>query len=147
MRTEEAIATLHPIVAFRARRHIELCEREGIYLFVTQAWRSFAWQQVFWDQGRTTPGRIVTHARPGYSWHNWLGRGLGLAYDMAILNFPGDLAPKNVYDGPWSRVGVIGEGLGMLWGGRWGTPDLPHFEEHMGLRLIDLVTAHPGGIA
>ena len=28
----------------------------------------------------------------------------------------------------WERIGLIGEGLGLRWGGRWKIPDLGHFE-------------------
>jgi len=132
---------LHPIVRFRAARHIELCATWSIAIGLTQGYRTFEQQQVLHDQGRITPGAIVTNAKPGYSWHNWR-----LAYDVDILNFPGDTTPRDVYDGPWARVIQIGESLGMLAGGRWKHPDLPHFEEHLGQTLTELLTAHPGGL-
>jgi len=28
----------------------------------------------------------------------------------------------------WAKIGAIGEGLGLRWGGRWSKPDLGHFE-------------------
>jgi len=28
----------------------------------------------------------------------------------------------------WERIGVIGESLGLVWGGRWRVRDLGHFE-------------------
>ena len=31
-------------------------------------------------------------------------------------------------DPVWQRLGVLGEALGLRWGGRWKTPDLGHFE-------------------
>jgi len=31
-------------------------------------------------------------------------------------------------DPVWQKIGAIGEGVGLLWGGRWKTPDLGHFE-------------------
>lgn len=33
-------------------------------------------------------------------------------------------APKEV----WEIMGEIGEECGLAWGGRWNTPDYPHFE-------------------
>jgi hypothetical protein len=54
-----------------------------------------------------------------------------------------DICPYSQYDahGPdkllwtasdpiWQRIGVIGEALGLRWGGRWSIPDLGHFEYH-----------------
>jgi hypothetical protein len=34
------------------------------------------------------------------------------------------MAPESV----WTRMGEIGEKYGLNWGGRWKTPDSPHFE-------------------
>jgi len=28
----------------------------------------------------------------------------------------------------WVTLGKLGESLGLEWGGRWKTPDLPHFQ-------------------
>jgi hypothetical protein len=52
-----------------------------------------------------------------------------------------DIVPYQVYhlEGPdkltwdasnpiWSRIGPIGEKLGLIWGGRWKVRDLGHFE-------------------
>ena len=42
--------------------------------------RTMATQQALWDQGRTTPGEIVTNAKPGSSAHNY-----GMALDVMVL--------------------------------------------------------------
>jgi lambda repressor-like predicted transcriptional regulator len=45
----------------------------------------------------------------------------------------------DVADPVWQRLGEIGEGVGLVWGGRFGPPakpDLGHFE-HPRARLID----------
>lgn len=34
-------------------------------------------------------------------------------------------------DPVWQRIGQLGEGLGLRWGGRWHPPDLGHFEYHV----------------
>jgi peptidoglycan L-alanyl-D-glutamate endopeptidase CwlK len=52
-----------------------------------------------------------------------------------------DICPYSVYDlsGPdklnwdpgdpiWQKIGAIGEGLGLTWGGRWKQADMGHFE-------------------
>ncbi len=52
-----------------------------------------------------------------------------------------DICPLSVYelDGPdklqwdaghpvWKKIGAIGEGLGLRWGGRWQQKDMGHFE-------------------
>lgn len=51
----------------------------------------------------------------------------GLAFDVCPerLLTQKNWAPR---DAAWPRLGTIGEGLGLTWGGRWKRPDLPHFE-------------------
>lgn len=47
-------------------------------------------------------------------------------YDVFQANGPDKL---HWQDGPvWHRLGAIGEGLGLRWGGRWKQRDLGHFE-------------------
>ena len=171
MSTEDILAGLDPEVAERATHHMTLCLVEGIEIFLTQGYRTFAEQAAIYAEGRTANGEpckhagvvrpigtcpehpkgvIVTNARPGYSWHNWRrrpGSALGVgAYDVAIRDYPGDTTPDNVYDGPWQRVIELGERAGMLAGGRWKHPDLPHFEIHGAETLASLVAAYPEGL-
>lgn len=65
---------------------------------------------------------MVTNAKPGDSYHQY-----GLAVDVvptAYKSMP-DWNPTGPY---WVRIGVIGEGLGLTWGGRWAKSDKPHFQ-------------------
>ena len=97
-------------------------------------------QAALYAQGRTAPGRIVTNARPGYSYHNF-----GLAIDVVptellALHRWGDTLKHQVRtDELWNRVGAIGKELGFRWGGEFRTlPDRPHFEWSGVLTLADL---------
>lgn len=132
---------LDPDVRARALQHGELCFARGIRIGFRQGYRSFAEQAALYAKGRTVNGARVTNARPGYSWHNWRR-----AYDVVIEGFPGDPTPNDVYDGPWSLVGELGELAEMDWGGRWKRPDLPHFESPQST-LAMLVRQHPQGLA
>jgi len=114
---------------------------KDIIISFTHTYRTFAEQQVIWDQGRKTPGKIVTYAPPGYSWHNWKR-----AFDIIIKSYEGDTTPKDLYDGPWLLIGVLGESLGLDWGGRWKHPDRPHFQYTGGLTLINLIKQYPNGL-
>jgi len=102
---------------------IRAAYESGISLVVTDAFRSSAEQDRIYEQGRTTPGPIVTEVRGGSSWHNY-----GLAADLAVLaggqpTWPNDLDL-------WARIGAIGKRAGLRWGGDFPTPDRPHFEFH-----------------
>lgn len=94
----------------------------GVPCDITEGTRSFSEQQKVFDQGRTTPGAVVTKARPGDSFHQY-----GLAFD-AVPKAYKDMKDWNPSGPAWLTIGQIGEGLGLHWGGRWSTPDEPHFE-------------------
>ena len=126
----ERLAGLHPLLAERGTRLLERCATAGLALMVTQGLRSMAEQDRLYAQGRTAPGKIVTNARAGRSYHNF-----GLAFDVLVLDAMGkaDWSPTNP---GWARAGVVGEDLRLEWGGRWtGIVDLPHFQYTGGVSL------------
>ena len=91
----------------------------GIKFAVTETYRTQARQDMLYDQGRTTPGRIVTEVQ--VSKHT-----SGKAFDIIIL-----VNGKECWDvnNPnWKRAGQIGLNNGLNWGGKWKRPDNPHFE-------------------
>lgn len=136
------LSLLEPETRARCEQLLKLAEGEGIILDPCQGLRTFAQQDALFAIGRTEMGkdpspmqpmgRHVTNARAGESWHNF-----GRAFDVCIRTFSGDKTPKDVWDGPWDRVGELGESLGLIWGGRWKGRkiDRPHFEWHPGLTL------------
>jgi len=95
-------------------------------LVIVQSFRSSAEQARLYSQGRTTPGAIVTNARPGSSYHEY-----GLAFDVAILDGNGKPTwPNNA--ALWNTIGEYGEELGLTWGGRFtNLKDYGHFELHI----------------
>lgn len=122
---------LLPHIQLAAEKLVETCAAAGIKLLVTSTYRNHAEQARLYAQGRTTPGKIVTKARPGYSAHNFRR-----AFDVVPLRDgkPWWSAPFAV----WAKMGVIGESLGLEWGGRWkGFIDLPHFQDLDGKTLAD----------
>jgi hypothetical protein len=48
-------------------------------------------------------------------------------FDLYQLNGP-DKLKWDAADPSWDKLGAIGEGLGLVWGGRWKVRDLGHFE-------------------
>lgn len=122
---------LLPHITAAAEKLLAQCEAVGIKLLVTSTYRNYAEQERLYAQGRTTPGKVVTKARPGYSAHNFRR-----AFDVVPLK-----DGKAWWDAPfatWAKIGVIGESLGLEWGGRWkGFVDLPHFQDLDGQTLAD----------
>ncbi|WP_171661462.1 M15 family metallopeptidase [Geobacillus sp. BMUD] len=131
-RADKKLVGVHPIVATKARQLISQAYKEGINIIITQGFRSIEEQNELYAQGRTKPGKIVTKAKGGYSYHNF-----GLAFDFAVLN-PDGSVNWNV-DAKWKRVGQLGKSLGLEWGGDWEDfKDYPHFQYTFGLSLADL---------
>ena len=126
-----SISDLHPIVQGLCRRHVNICEAEGITLLVTSTYRSIEEQDALYAIGRTKPGKIVTKARGGQSYHNFR-----LAYDVVPL-----VGGKAVWNDAalWDRIGILGEKAGLEWAGRWKTfRESPHFQWTGGLTLEQL---------
>ena len=124
---------LDPDVEAKAVELLNLAAKDNIELIVTQTYRSPAQQAALYAKGRTAPGPKVTNAPPGYSWHEFRR-----AFDVAIHGFPGDVTKDDLYDGPWERVGDLGESIGLEWGGRWKHPDRPHFQLTKGQTLAQM---------
>src|SRR5690606_33820569 len=100
---------------------------------ISSGYRSNAEQQKLYNQGRTTPGNIVTNARPGQSVHNY-----GLAIDFFLVSDDGNRALWTV-NNKWKRVAAIGKSMGFQWGGDWKSfPDYPHLDMQKGLSLSQL---------
>lgn len=94
----------------------------GEPLVVEQGLRAWSDQAKLYAQGRTAPGPIVTHAQPGYSWHNF-----GLAVDVCperLLTVP-NWGPG---DPVWIKLRGLGFALGMYPGADFSHPDQPHFQ-------------------
>ena len=99
---------------------------EGIPFMFTCTYRSQEEQDALYTQGRTAPGKIVT-------WTHNSRHTRRDAFDIAILrsgqpvwDIKVDVNKDDVPD--YQQAGEIGESLGLVWGGRWKTPDYPHFQ-------------------
>lgn len=115
----------------------------------THTLRTFAEQDALFAQGRTRPGRIVTKARSGMSYHNY-----GLAIDIALLldrdgdgkfteaswDTRGDFDRDGVAD--WMEVVQVFKEYGWTWGGDWKFVDPPHFEKTFGMSVRSLLSLY-----
>lgn len=123
-RSEGHIITLHPQVQPMARALVHLADEHGICVKVIDGSRSYDEQDALYAKGRT-PGDYserVTNARGGESLHNF-----GIAFDVGVFDRDGTryLAESPAY----KAVGLLGQSLGLEWGGNWQTiTDEPHFQ-------------------
>jgi hypothetical protein len=105
-------------------------EKLGTELVLTSGYRSLEEQEILYQKGRTTPGPIVTNARPGQSWHNY-----GLAFDVAPVGADGKIYWPNDAQS-WRDLAELGKARGLGWGGDFKSIfDPPHFEYHPGVTL------------
>lgn len=105
------IDDLTPQVAALAKKFVAACKKEGIDVLITSTYRDHESQNALYAQGRTKPGKIVTNARGGYSWHNFR-----VAFDFVpIVNGKAQWNDLRTF----KRCGAIGKALGLEWAGDW----------------------------
>lgn len=124
------IDELLPPVAARCRQFVRRCADAGIDVLITSTYRDHESQQAIYARGRTAPGRKITNARPGYSYHNWR-----VAFDFApIVDGKIDWSDLETF----KKCGEIGESCGLEWAGRWKRfREYAHLQYTGGLSLAD----------
>ena len=153
--TIERIKLLAPEVREEAMQiYEEICDAlkgRAICRF-SHTLRTNAEQEALYAIGRTKPGKKVTNARAGQSWHNY-----GRAIDIVLLvdkdkngSFETASWETNVdFDGDgradWQEVVAIFKRYGWEWGGDWHFKDMPHFQKTGGSTIMRLQKLYPDG--
>lgn len=102
--------------------------RHGMQIRVTSGLRTFEEQLALYNRGRTTPGRIVTNAKPGESMHSY-----GVAVDICFAGKDPylDQNPNSVF--LWNEFARFGRSAGFFPGLDFKTlVDKPHLEMRYG---------------
>ena len=132
MINSRSLDDLLPPVKERVEKFLSSAKAAGIDLLITSTYRDNASQNVLYAQGRTTPGKKVTNAKAGQSWHNYR-----CAVDVVPV-----VAGKprwDVKDEVWQQVGALGKAAGLEWAGDWKKfKEYPHFQYTGGLTLAQL---------
>ena len=117
---------------------LEELELIGEDCLITSGFRTVKEQEALWMQGRYTPGKIVTSARGGWSYHNY-----GLAVDIVPVGPLGvELSARTYLE--WSATaryetyGRIFQGIGFEWGYQLWKQDRPHFQYTQGLTIVQV---------
>ena len=127
------LENLRSDVSRLARRLLDACSAAGVQIKITSGFRSWKDQDKLYRKGRDAPGKKVTNARGGHSWHNF-----ARAFDVAFI-----VHGRISWEGPWEMVGRIGEQLGLEWGGRWHSfRDECHFQLTGGMTLAQARKAY-----
>lgn len=156
MRDKVSIARvnlLHPAVRQEVITLIDQIEKDlpcSIAVRIVQGLRTIDEQNALYAQGRTKPGKIVTNAKGGSSYHNY-----GLAIDFAILvdrdgngtfdEVSWDIKKDNDKDGTadWLEVVKVFEAAGWEWGGKFSSlKDYPHLQKTFGYKWQALIAKY-----
>lgn len=120
---------------------------KGMAYYATCGMRTYAEQEQIYAEGRTAPGKIVTKAHGGQSYHNF-----GIAIDFcrdSDLDKPG-LQPS-WRNADYQELANLAHAHNLEPGFCWHFQDPPHVQLHIaehGLTMHDLDTAYRnGGIA
>jgi peptidoglycan L-alanyl-D-glutamate endopeptidase CwlK len=124
------IKDLNPKVATKCNQFIESCKKQGIDVLITSTYRDAESQNALYAQGRTAPGKKVTNAKGGQSFHNWK-----VAFDFVpLVNGKAMWSDTALF----TKCGEIAESVGLEWAGRWKTfKELAHCQYTGGLTLHD----------
>lgn len=130
MINSRSLSDLNPKVAAMCSEFINRCKAQHIDILITSTYRDAESQNALYAQGRTAPGKKVTNAKGGQSYHNWK-----VAFDFCpIVNGKPNWNDVALY----TKCGEIAEGVGLEWAGRWKNfKELAHCQYTGGLTLHD----------
>jgi peptidoglycan L-alanyl-D-glutamate endopeptidase CwlK len=114
---------LLPVVRDAAKRALTKVDELGIDVLVTCTYRDPKEQARLYAQGRTTPGRKVTNAKPGQSFHEYR-----VAIDLyPLINGKPDFSGSHV--DLWKKIAQCFKDEGFEWAYEWKTfKEMPHFQ-------------------
>lgn len=138
----ERLNTLHPKIrkiAIAAYNESVAKTPKGVHPYIDECFRSFAKSDALYAQGRTTPGKIVSDAKGGSSFHNY-----GLALDFHLQINGKDIWPANYRaNKDWMTVVNIFKKYGFKWGAEFNNiDDYPHLELTLGHTWRELLKLH-----
>src|SRR2546430_154984 len=110
--SEARLKEVHPELSLRVHR---LSDMLSFPIIVTQGRRNYSQQEALYQQGRTTPGKIVTHAKPEQSAHCFL-----YAVDVAPADGLGGI-DWNGKDEKWQEILTKAPSCGLAEGAQWRT--------------------------
>ena len=141
--TEQRIALLHPHIKDEVTQLITKANQAlttHSQVRIVQGLRTIEEQDGLYALGRTKPGKIVTNAKGGSSYHNY---GLGIDFCLMIDDTQVSWDTKKDFDGDgqsdWLEVVKIFKASKYEWGGDFKKiVDYPHFQKTFGYSVKEL---------
>lgn len=150
------LSALEPSTREMVEKALEECKAQGLDVLIICTWRSWEEQAAEYAKGRTAPGKIVTNAKPGQSWHQW-----GRAIDFVprrngktlIWGTRGNGLDQDPSDDAtddlelWQRCAACFKMAGLEWAGDWTRfREFPHVQNTGGLSTRFLMERYPKGL-
>lgn len=108
------ITLCHPELQKKAAELVEKCRQQGLIIKITDCLRNEQEQADCVKRGTSSLSYPHSH-------HNW-----GTAFDFCRNDGQGAYKDN---DGFFTKVGKVGQSIGLEWGGNWYSPvDKPHFQ-------------------
>lgn len=133
----ERAKKLHPSIRMDVLELLTACANKNVPIRIVQGLRTIDEQNALYAQGRTSPGKIITNAKGGDSWHNY-----GMAIDFCLLRQGNAISWNRDEDADkdgkkdWHEVVELFLAKGFEWGGNWTSfPDYPHFQKTFNLTI------------
>lgn len=147
MINSRSLEELNIDVQIKAEAFIRECDARGVPVLVTSTFRDKESQDALYALGRTTPGKIVTNARGGESFHQYRlafdcypmigGKPLWEVFDSAGKLFPA-----------WEVMKEAAGSAKLEWAGDWiHFKEYAHFQDSQGLTVKQLQEKYPTGVA
>ena len=117
--------SLSPVFRLKAMELLARCVEMRIPVAIINTLRSQEEQEENLIKGVSWPrnSKHLPHPPDG------LARAIDIApYEIFLISGPDKLAWDAKYPA-WQVIGLVGESLGLRWGGKWKIPDLGHFED------------------
>jgi peptidoglycan L-alanyl-D-glutamate endopeptidase CwlK len=152
-----SIDNLEASTKLMVQNALQECRSQGLDLLITQTYRSWEEQALEYAKGRTAPGRIVTNAKPGQSWHQW-GRAIDIVPrrnngKTLVWGTRGNGLDQDPSDDDtddlelWQRIAACFKMHGLKWAGDWTRfKEFPHFENTGGMTTRMLMEKYPRGL-
>lgn len=138
---ERVLEKMDPVTAHRVRVGLLVLDAFDQDALLVSGLRTEDEQNALHDQGRKTPGKIVTHVRGKNSYHAW-----GVAFDIVPVRWGIPMHSKNermqailewANTYRYRQIAKVLMGLDFDWGFQmWGF-DMPHFQYTQGLTIND----------
>lgn len=129
------LSKLYPPFRDRVLKVIGDLHDQGVDFYLLQGTRTVEEQDALYAQGRIAPGKVVTNARGGFSWHNY-----GVAVDCVFDTDPAKAGLQPSWEERWYRPLIDTANINKL---QCGVPGLGDWG-HLQIRVKD-VTRRPEG--